>query len=89
MDKKKKVYVFSAKWCGPCKSYKPVFEASLAEYDDVESRYIDIDEELELTSEHNIRSVPTTVVFADDEEVFRATGPLDEADLAKAIEDHG
>ena len=89
MDKKKKVYAFSAKWCGPCKTYKPVFDATMADYPGMESRYIDIDEESELTSEHKIRSVPTTIVFADDVEVFRETGTLDEVDLAKAIENHG
>ena len=55
---------FYAEWCGPCKALSPVLEQIKDEYKDrADVIKIDIDENHELASKYNIRSVPTIMIF--------------------------
>ena len=54
----KKIYRFTASWCGPCKALAKVLEN---ENLGVEIEVIDIDENRELCEKYNIRGVPTLV----------------------------
>jgi len=59
------VFMFTAKWCGPCKSAKSTLEGKWSEtYQDVAILYIDIDEpdNEDMVSEFEIESIPTFVV---------------------------
>ena len=55
---------FFATWCGPCKMMHPVLE-ELAEKVGEKARIIkiDIDRNQELSAVHNVRSVPTLMIF--------------------------
>jgi thioredoxin 1 len=77
---------FSAPWCGPCKTFKPVLEEVMSGFTDVEFEKIDVDENPELTADHAVRSIPTTVMFANGEEIFRQTGVIGKAWLTNYIE---
>lgn len=70
MESKKFLY-FSAPWCGPCKMFGPVMD-ELSETMTVEK--INVDENQELSSQYNIRSVPTVVLIENDAEVWRTVG---------------
>ena len=50
---------FSATWCGPCKTFKPVMNEIAGEGHSVQ--FIDIDLQQDLAAKYNVRSVPTTV----------------------------
>lgn len=68
----KKVYVFSATWCGPCQAYKPIVNEAIPEIEarGYEVSIIDVDKdvtEANLTSRYNIRGVPTTVIVHEDD----------------------
>lgn len=66
------IKIFSASWCSPCKSYKQ----SLSKQSPVVPvEFLDIDECSDLAKQYNIRSVPTTLIFKDDEVVRTLTGP--------------
>jgi len=67
----KKVLKFSASWCQPCKMLSKTIEGMTIETPIEE---IDIDEQEELATQYQIRSVPTLVMLDDDKEVKRATG---------------
>lgn len=69
-----KVMLFSAAWCGPCKAYKPKFDAIAESSDKAEFERIDIDENSDAAVKYNIRGVPTLVVVEDDKEVARGVG---------------
>lgn len=65
---------FSAKWCGPCKAFKPVMNEIKSEGYHVE--FIDIDMLAELAQEYNVRSVPTVVIEEGGIEVDRFVGSI-------------
>ena len=51
---------FSATWCGPCKAFKPIMEELVEE--GYEIQFIDIDDNMGLAKQYNVRSVPTTII---------------------------
>ena len=52
---------FSATWCGPCKSFKPIMQELSDEGYDI--TFIDIDKDNGgLAKQYNVRSVPTTII---------------------------
>ena len=55
---------FYATWCGPCKALSPILEQLKEEYSGKATIIkIDVDENPDLASHYNIRSVPTIMVF--------------------------
>lgn len=70
----KEVLKFSANWCGPCQMLGMTLK-SLDE-NTIPIREVDIDEELDLASKFNIRSVPTMVMLENGSEVKRVSGAI-------------
>ena len=70
----KQLLKFSASWCGPCKSLS--MNIKNVELGDVELKEIDIDENLDMAKEYNIRGVPTLVLLEDGKEVSRKSGVM-------------
>lgn len=70
----KKVLMFSASWCGPCKAAKPVFNQLKESAQGVDFQVIDIDENHKLATDYNISGVPTFVVLENGVEVQRMVG---------------
>jgi len=66
---------FWAEWCGPCRMLAPILEEISAEY---ESAFItakmNSDENSEITFKHEVRSIPTMILFKGGIEVARMTG---------------
>ena len=67
---------FWAPWCGPCKSFAPVFEAVAAENPDITFVKVDTDQESALAGHFGIRSIPTLMIFRDQVIVFQQPGAL-------------
>ena len=67
---------FWAEWCGPCKRFGPVFEASSVAHPDVVHAKVDTDAEQDLAQELSITSIPTLMAFRDGILVFRQAGAL-------------
>ena len=70
----KEVLKFSASWCGPCQA----LGMTLKSINDnvIPIREIDIDENLDMAAQYNIRSVPTMVMLENGSEVKRVSGAL-------------
>jgi thioredoxin 1 len=71
-----KVIKFSASWCGPCKAMAPQFEKfqQAHQEDGVEIVDVDIDQDFELASQYQVRSIPHTVFIKGGEVVKRIAG---------------
>ena len=78
---------FWAEWCGPCKRVAPIVDELAEEYKDrvLIGKY-NVDDYSDLSSEFNIRNIPTILFFKDGELKERNVGSISKADLAKKIE---
>ncbi len=74
---------FWAEWCGPCKSFGPIFEAAAEKHDDISFVKVDTESEQELAGALAIRSIPTLMIFRDGIQLFSQAGALP----APALED--
>ena len=68
----KTVKYFSATWCGPCQTFKPIMNEIAMEGHSVQ--FIDIDQQGNLAQQYNVRSVPTIVFEQNGTEVNRLIG---------------
>lgn len=80
----KKLIKFSATWCLSCKDLAKVIEANPPEVDIFED--IDVDNNMELTKQYEIRSVPTLIILKDGKEVNRMTGKCGPARLKQFVD---
>ena len=83
----KKIMKFHADWCGPCKSYGPIFEQVTKGLKDweVEEYNIESPKGIEMSVTYGINSVPSTVIIVDGKEPRKLVGTLSAADLAKEL----
>ena len=65
---------FSATWCGPCKSFKPVMNEIASEGYSVQ--FIDIDQSPNTATQYNVMSVPTVIIEENGVEVDRFVGSM-------------
>ena len=65
---------FSATWCGPCKTFRPVMNEIASEGYSIE--FIDVDQEQNKAIKYGVRSVPTVVIEENGIEVDRFVGSI-------------
>jgi thioredoxin 1 len=81
----KKVVMFSASWCNPCKQAKPVFNMLKESHSDIQFEVVDIDENRDMANDFAITGVPTFMVIENDEEVSRLVGAQNVVRLKEII----
>ncbi len=57
---------FWAQWCGPCRSFGPIFEQASERHDDVAFVKVNTEEERELAASFGVRSIPMVVAFREE-----------------------
>jgi len=77
---------FWAAWCGPCRAFAPIFEASSEANPDITFAKVDTDANQGLSGALGIQAIPTLMVFRDGINVFRQAGALPKPALASVIE---
>lgn len=74
---------FWAAWCGPCRTFGPIFEKSSEKHDDITFGKIDTEAQPALSQGFDISSIPTIMAIRDGIVVFAQPGALP----APALED--
>lgn len=78
--------VFSATWCGPCKSYTPVVERVGDELGAaLVVAKVDIDRAPELAVRYGVKSAPTTLLFHGGELAGKQVGTMTERALREFV----
>ena len=74
---------FSATWCGPCQTFKPIMNEIAGEGYSVQ--FIDIDQSSSVAEQYNVRSVPTVVIEENGIEVDRFIGAISKQAVLERI----
>jgi len=76
---------FWAPWCGPCRSFAPIFDAASQKYPEIIFAKVNTDEEQELASKFQIRSIPTLMILREQVILFSQPGALHASALENII----
>jgi thioredoxin 1 len=75
-----------APWCGPCRGFAPVFEKVSEQHPDVVFAKVNTEDEPEIASHFQIRSIPTLMVFRDQVIVFSQPGALPQGAFEQVVQ---
>jgi thiol-disulfide isomerase/thioredoxin len=70
---------FSAKWCGPCRVFAPVFAAAAAKHPELAWGAVDSDDDPALCVRLDVRANPTIVFLRDGVVVYKQVGAVSAA----------
>ena len=76
---------FWAPWCGPCKSFSPIYDSVSEKHDDILFAKVNTEDEQEIAANFQIRSIPTLMIFRDQIAIFSQAGMLPESGLEDVI----
>lgn len=74
---------FSASWCGPCRTFKPVVNELISEGHSIE--IVDVDDNQELAQQYQVMSIPTIVVEEDGQIVDSVMGTTSKEDIIQRL----
>ncbi|ACU96727.1 thioredoxin family protein [Saccharomonospora viridis] len=67
---------FWASWCGPCRTFAPVFEQASEQHPDITFGKVNTEEQLELAQVFGISSIPTLMAVRDGIVLYAEPGAL-------------
>lgn len=80
-----KLLKFTAEWCASCKA----LSSKLEDFELCEVDEIDVEEEIDITNEFKVRSLPTIILIDDEEkEIDRLVGNVSINEIEKLVNKH-
>jgi len=76
---------FWATWCGPCRSFAPIYEKVSEDHPGIVFAKVNTEEERELAGHFQIRSIPTLMIFRERIIIFSQPGALPEGMFRELI----
>ena len=81
-----KIVKIGAEWCGPCRA----LDKQLENFNRCEVVRYDVDENESIADEYNIRNIPVTILFDDnDNEIKRWVGLFNVREIEEEIQKMG
>ena len=78
------ILYFTADWCNPCKKVRPIVE-EINRDSIIKFLFIDIDTELSLAQDYEVRSIPTFILIEDGKEIKRVSGAQTQEQLMELL----
>ena len=75
---------FWSDWCGPCKKMEPILQEFESETG-IPVGKLNVDENLEKTTEYGVQTIPTMVLFKDGNPVHTVIGAMPKHKLLKEL----
>jgi thioredoxin 1 len=76
---------FWATWCGPCKSFAPIYESVAEKNPDIVFAKVNTEDEQDLSASFQIRSIPTLMIFREQVVLFSQAGMLPQSALEDLV----
>lgn len=76
---------FWAEWCGPCRSFAPIYEKVSAQYPDALFAKVDTEANPGLAAMFAIMSIPTLMIVREQVVLFKQAGALPESALVELM----
>lgn len=77
---------FHAVWCGPCRTQSPILKEIADELGErIRVIKIDVDQNRELASQYQIKSVPTLMIFKNSKVEYKQAGVHSKSQLLNTI----
>jgi thioredoxin 1 len=77
---------FWAPWCGPCRIVAPHLEELAGEREDLRVVKLNVDENPQTSSQYNVMSIPTILLFKNGQVAHQIIGALPKNRLMQEIE---
>jgi len=77
---------FWAPWCGPCRSFAPVYDKVSEDHEDILFAKVNTEDEQEIAAHFQIRSIPTLMIFREQIIIFAQPGALPEGSFRELLE---
>ncbi len=77
---------FWAAWCGPCRTFAPIFEQASEAHPDMVFAKVDTEAEQQLAAAFNIFSIPTLMIIREQVVLYAEAGALPERALNELID---
>ncbi len=80
---------FGAPWCGPCRITAPELEKAARRLEpDIRLVTVDTSEAPLLAERHEVRAIPTLILFSHGRELARFSGSIQAADITRFVLHH-
>jgi thioredoxin 1 len=76
---------FWASWCGPCKTFAPIFEKVSEQFPNIVFAKVETDQQQELAASFQIKSIPTLMIFREQIIIFSQPGMLPEEQFVEIL----
>jgi thioredoxin 1 len=80
---------FWAEWCGPCKMIAPILEDIAVDFAGrVKVVKLNIDDNMAVTQQFEVMSIPTLILFKDGKPAMRVVGARGKGQLVEELSSH-
>jgi thioredoxin 1 len=69
---------FYATWCGPCVSFKPIYEKVAAETSEASFHTVNVDSQRDIAIDYRVSSIPTIICIKEGSVCWINTGSMNE-----------
>lgn len=76
---------FWANWCGPCLMLSPILDEISSENKNLTLLKIDVEAEPELAQKYNVTSLPTVIIFKDNQIIANLSGSRPKSEYLKHL----